>query len=538
MFDIIRNQSKTIASAAVILGAASLVSRILGFVRNIILIRAFGIGDELDIYYAAFRIPDLVFTLLVMGAVSAGFVPVFVSYFQKNKSQAWHLANSVLNLMALVLSIFCLAAILAMPWLIRAVAPGFAGDKLALTIRISQIMFLSPLLLGISSVFGGVLQSLRCFLAYAAGPIVYNLGIIFGALVLVDRFGVFGLAYGVVLGAFLHMLIRIPVAHAYGFKWRAALDLKFAGSRRIIKLIPPRVLSLLFYQINLWAMTFLASFLAPGSITICNVALNVWSLPLGVFGASFTLAVFPELAGAAQTKNGRRFARTFSLAARQILFLALPFTFFFIILRTEIVRVIFGLAQYQSAGQDLVLTASVLAYFTLSLLAESLTLLLLRGFFAWEDAKTPFWTGLISTIVRVFLMWQLVQPMGAPGLALGFSIGALLQVGLLYIALKRKMRRKGYQAPWHSYERRILATGAKSLAAVSLLGVSVYGILYLFGLFMDISSVWTALIAGGAAGLLGVIVYAAAGWLLGMEEPRMVLSSIWRKDVHQYSGEN
>ncbi len=369
------NQSKTIAAAAFILGAASLVSRLLGLFRDRILAGQFGAGDELDVYYAAFRMPDLVYSLLVLGAISAGFIPVFVSYLDakplkkrlglQNQS-AWYLANSLLNLMALSLVVICALLIVFTPWLIKLVAPGFSSEKLALTVQLTRIMFLSPFFMGLSAVFGGILQSFRRFLIYSLGPIMYNLGIIFGALVLVQYFGLMGLAYGVVLGAFCHMLIQIPSAYLCGFRWRPIADFRFAGVRRIFKLMPPRVLNLAFYQITIWLMTVLASFLVVGSIAIYNLAHNIWSFPLGIFGISFVLAAFPKLSKTAQKKDISGFVKTFSLTLRQILFFTLPSAALFIILRAQIVRVILGTGRFD--WQDTILTSRTLAYFSISLL--------------------------------------------------------------------------------------------------------------------------------------------------------------------------
>ncbi len=432
------SQAKTIASAAVILGAASLVSRIIGLFRDRILAGQFGAGDELDIYYAAFRIPDLVYSLLVLGAISAGFIPIFISYLQKDKNKSWYLANSLLNLMALSLMVICALLIIFTPWLMKLVAPGFSSEKLSITVQLTRVMFLSPFFLGLSAIFGGILQSFRRFLVYALAPIMYNLGIIFGALVLVNYFGLLGLAYGVVLGAFCHMFIQIPAAYLCGFRWRPIADFRFEGVRRIFKIMPPRILSLALSQINFWLMTVLASFLAVGSITIYNLAHNIWSFPLGVFGISFVLAAFPKLSEAAQKKDIASFVKTFSRTARRILFYTLPSAALFIILREPIVRIILGTGRFNV--DDIVLTYQTLFYFSIGLFAEALVLLFLRGFFAFEDTKTPFIIGLLVTAFRLSIAWILSQSMGVPGLALGFSVGSIFYFILLFIALRRKIR--------------------------------------------------------------------------------------------------
>lgn len=493
---ILNNKSKTIAAAAVILGAASLVSRLLGLVRDRILAGQFGAGNELDVYYAAFRIPDLIYSLLVLGAISAGFIPVFLNYWQKEKKQAWHLANSVLNLMTLSLVIVTGILIIFTPGLMKLVAPGFSEEKLNLTIKLTRIMFLSPLFLGLSAVIGGILQSFKRFLVYSLGPIMYNLGIIFGALFLVKYFGLMGLAFGVVLGAFLHMAIQIPTAVLSGYRWKPILDFQFKGVKRIFKLMPPRVLSLTLHQVNFWVMTILASLLAVGSIAVYNLAHNIWSFPLGVFGISFVLASFPKLSESAQKNDKENFVKTFSLTLRQILFFTFPASILFIILRSQIIEVILGTGRFSQT--DTILTFQTLAYFSISLFAEALILLFLRGFFAWEDAWTPFIIGLFSTGIRLSLAWFFSSIIGVPGLALGFSIGSIFYLIILFIALRKKI---GFLDM-----KNISLSSVKIFLASVLAGITSYVLLSL----VDES----ALVQGMVAGLSGLIIYFTAAWFL------------------------
>ncbi|MBL7053185.1 MAG: murein biosynthesis integral membrane protein MurJ [Candidatus Portnoybacteria bacterium] len=434
---IFNSKSKTITSAAIILGAASLVSRFLGLIRDRMLAGTFGLGDELDIYYAAFRIPDLVFSLLVLGAISAGFIPVFISYLQKDKTKAWHLANSVLNLMTLSLIVVCLVLIVFAPWLIKLITPGFSSEKMSLTIQLTRIMFLSPLFLGLSAVLGGILQSFRRFLVYSLGPIMYNLGIIFSILFLIKPFGLIGLAYGVVIGSFLHMFIQIPTAYICGFRWKSVFDFKFEGVKRIFKMMIPRVINLALNQITLVIMTVLASFLAIGSLTVYNLSYNIVSFPLGVFGISFALAAFPKLSKEAQEKNVPGFNKIFYATAKKILLLIIPASLIFIIFNKLIVKIILENGQF--GLEEIALTSQTLGYFSIGLFAEALIILFLRGFFAWEDTKTPFLIGSFAAIMRLSSAWYLSSFMGVSGLALGFSIGSILHFILLFIFLRRKI---------------------------------------------------------------------------------------------------
>lgn len=506
---ILNNKSKTIAAAAVVLGAASLISRLLGLIRDRILAGTFGAGNELDIYYAAFRIPDLVYSLLVMGAISAGFIPVFINYLKKDKKSAWQLASNILNLMTLSLIAVCVLLFIFSPWLMKLVAPGFSEDKLALAVGLTRVMFLSPLFLGASAVFGGILQSFKRFLVYSLGPIMYNLGIIFGALVLTKYFGLLGLAYGVVLGAFFHMAIQVPTAILCGYRWRPIFNFNSEDVSRIFRLMPPRILSLGLSQLNLWVMTVLASFLAVGSITVYNLANNIWSFPLGIFGVSFALAAFPKLSEFAQKKDRAGFIKTFSLALRQILFFTLPAGIFFIVLRLQIVQIILGAGKFSEA--NIVLTGQTLALFSLSLFSESLILLFLRGFFAWEDAWRPFLIGLVAVGLKISLAWHFSKIMGAPGLALGFSIGSIVNLIFLFIFLWRKTGQLDFLETFFSFTKIILASLLAGLALSYSLG-------YFSGLSVLAQTALAVLVGG-----LGYLFFA---WLLRLKELKMLRTKI------------
>lgn len=496
-----------------------MVSRLLGLFRDRILAGQFGAGDELDVYYAAFRIPDLVYSLLVLGAISAGFIPVFVGYLGKDKNKAWYLASSVLNLIGLSLVVTAGFLIILAPWLVRLVAPGFNSEKLDLTIQLTRIMFLSPFFLGLSAVFGGILQSFRRFLIYSLGPVMYNLGIIFGALVLIEPFGLIGLAYGVALGAFLHLVVQIPTARLCGFRWRPVFDFRFEGVRRIFKLMPPRILSLVLSQATIWSMTIFASFLSAGSIAVYNLAYNIWSFPLGIFGVSFALASFPKLSQLAQKKDKEGFVNIFSFAFRQIIFFTLPASVLFIVLREPIVEIILGTGQFSRT--DTILTFQTLAYFSFSLFAEALILLFLRGFFAFEDAWKPFLMGLFAVGVRLSFAWFFSLIIGVPGLALGFSLGSIVYLLFLFVGLRYKI---GFLDI-----KNIFTSGAKMLLAGFLAGwVGYYVLNSLTG--------FDFFIQGILAGLLGVLAYLFFVWLFRLKELNVFLSSLFSRFQFSDSG--
>ncbi|NQT49913.1 murein biosynthesis integral membrane protein MurJ [Candidatus Kuenenbacteria bacterium] len=516
----------SITSAAVVIAAAGLLSRVLGIVRDRILAGQFGAGNELDIYYAAFRVPDLVYNLIVLGALSAGFIPVFIGLIKNEESplykaneQAWNLVNNILNIIALFLFGACLILAVLSPWLVPLITPGFSGDKLQLTINLTRLMFFSPILLGLSGVFGGVLQSYKRFFVFALAPVMYNLGIIFGALFLTERYNIYGLAFGVILGAGLHLLIQIPTVFRLGFGYRLLLNFKDSNFVKIVKMMGPRILGLASTQLNLIVITIFASTLAAGSLTVFNLANNLQSFAIGLFGVSFALAAFPVLSKAFANKDEVQFRKTFHRTFKQILFFVIPFSILLIILRAQIVRVILGAGQFDWNATEL--TANSLGLFAMSLFAQALLPLLARTFYARHNTKLPFYAAFVSLVVNIFLTWFLVQKIGVLGLALGFSISSIINFILLVVWLKIKVKDIGHNG--------ILIALAKISFASLLMGVAAQYIKTWIGLSVDMQRFWGVLTQGFVAGIVGIAVFVLVGYLLKTEELLSFMASLKRK---------
>jgi putative peptidoglycan lipid II flippase len=526
---LLNGQTKTITSAAIIIGAASLTSRFLGVIRDRILAGEFGAGDVLDTYYAAFRIPDLVFNLLVLGALSAGFIPIFTKYLQQeSKDKAWKLANQILNILLISLFLVCAILFIFTPQLMQLITPGFTGEKLAITITLTRIMFLSPVLLGISSVFGGILQSFKRFFVYSLAPILYNIGIIIGALVFVEFWGVYGLAWGVVLGAFMHLLIQIPTSAYLGFRYKFILDLQSKGLRKIGKIMIPRTLTLGVNQINFVVITIIASTLAAGSLAVFNLANNLQLFPVGVFGISFAIAAFPSLSALALKTDTQDFIQSFSNTTRQILFFIIPASALFLVLRAQIVRVILGTGNF--TWEDTVLTMECLAMFSFSLFAQALIPLLLRGFYAFHKATLPFILGLVSVILNVFLSLYFTKPLalfgysfdfGVAGLALAFSLSNILLFIMLWLALRKQTKNLD--------EKRIIIAVLKiSIATLAMAIVTQfmkYGIEPYFGTRTFIGIFLQGLIAG----LVGIIIFIVVACALKSQEMYTFLNAFKKR---------
>lgn len=520
MFKFIKNilSKSAISRGAFILGVSSLLSRFLGLVRDRLFAAKFGAGDMLDAYYAAFRIPDFVFNLLILGALSSAFVPVFVRYLSKDKKkEAWEIANSLLNLLVLVTLAVCGILFIFMDYIIYLVAPGFNIEKIELTILLTRIMLISPILFGISNVFSSILNSFKSFFTYSLAPILYNLGIIFGVIYLVPRYEVLGLAYGVVIGALLHGLIQLPQVIKLGFGWRPILRLKHEGVKEIAKLMIPRSIALAFNQLNLWVVTVIASTIASGSVAIYNLANNLQSFSIGIFGVSFSIAAFPCLAEAVAHNNKKLFKEQFSKTFLKILFFVLPVSILMLLERAQIVRLILGAGHFD--WQDTYYTAQSLGLFALSIFAQALIPLLARSFYSLSDTKTPVIISVISMILNIAASLTLVNYMGVLGLALGFTIASIFNMILLIIVLKIKVGTLD--------EGEIFREGLKIITACIVMVVATYTSLYLLAGFVDMDTYLGVFLQAFGATLIGLLIYLTIGMVLKQEN---TLDLIYRRN--------
>ncbi len=522
---LIGNQSKTITGAAIIIGAASFISRLMGVVRDRIFAHQFGAGELLDTYYAAFRVPDLVYNLLIIGALSAGFIPVFTKVYLKDKKQAWELTANIINILGLALVVICGVLFIFTPQIMKIIVPGFTDKQMEMTVLLTRIMFLSPLLLGLSSVVSGVLQSLKSFFVYSLTPIMYNFGIIFGALALVPFFGISGLAMGVVIGALLHLIIQLPTFFHYGFRYRPRLNLKDKRVKEIIRLMIPRTMGLAAHQINWIVITMLASTLAAGSIAVFNYANNLQHFPVGIIGISFALASFPTLSKLAAQGNIDVMRDQISNAVKQIIFFIIPISVLFILLRAQIVRIILGTGQFD--WQDTILTMNTLAFFALSLFAQCITPLLARVFYALHDTWTPFLVGLGTAVVNIFLSLYLKEILGVIGLAFAFSIAMTVQMSLLWVLLRSKLKTLN--------ELSLIQSAYKISVAAIIMALVVQLLKAPLASVVDMNRFWGILTQGFIAGTVGMLVYAGICYLLKLEEIKHLLGSMkkrWLKIKH------
>ena len=519
--------SKTVGSAAMLIAIAGIVSRILGFFRDRILASHFGAGDVLDAYYAAFRIPDLIYSFLVLGALSVAFIPVFTGLLaDKKEEEAWKLTSGILHLMLFVLGMLALFGILFAPWLTGMIAPGFASEKREIVIMLTRVMLLSPIFLAVSAVFGGVLVSFKQFAAYSFAPVFYNIGIICGALFLVPFFGSLGLAWGVVLGSFLHMLVQYPSLYRCGFRYRLYFfhAWKDQTIRRVVRLMIPRSLGMAVNQVSLLIITIFASTLASGSLAVFTLANNIQSVPLGLFGIAFALAVFPSLSFFAAKQREQDFFEILTQTSRRILFFVLPLSLFMIIFRAQFVRVILGSGQFD--WEDTILTFQVLGFLSVSLFAQSLIPLFARAFFALQNTKTPFYIALLSTALEIALIPILLPHYAVLGLAIAFSVGSVVNFIFLYFALRRKVSLwddRAFLSPMLKIFFAALVAGAIAQASKSVFALTISELDTFVKVFLQLL---TGLIIGGVS-------FVAVCHLLRIDELQMVKRFLIYKVLRQ-----
>lgn len=501
-----------IAEATVILAVASLISRFFGLLRDRTLAAHFGAGPVLDSYFAAFKIPDLVFNLLILGALSSAFIPIFTEYLKRNKDEAWALVNTLINVGVALLATILLVLFILAPTVAHLVAPGFDAERLTLVVKLMRIMLLSPLIFGLSNLVGGVLNAYRNFFVYSIAPILYNLGIIFGVLFLVPRVGPVGLAYGVVLGALLHLMVQVPSFFLLGYRYQPHFNFRHQGLRQIGALMLPRTLGLAIDQLAILANTIIASTLAVGSIAVLNLTDNIYNLPISLFGISLAVAVFPTLSEQAVNNERVKFSETVRNSFRQIVFFIVPAMFFYWVFRAQIIRLVFGAGLF--GWEDTRFTISALAFMTVGMMAHATMPLLARAFYAKKDTATPLIMSIVSLVTDIIFALILVRYLKVVGLALAVALAGIVDFAGLVILLQRKIR-------WFSLKE---SFGLLiNLVAGSLLAAGAgYVMLRVVNLIVTTHRVWGLLIQTFLSGLVFLLVYLAVTRLLKVPEAKLI----------------
>lgn len=521
---ILTAKTTTISGAAILMALSFLLSRILGVVRDRLLAGRFGAGEELDIYFAAFRIPDFIYGIFIMGGFTAVFLPIFSQYFEKQKQEAWLVASHLFNTIVLSMLLFSAALAIFMHPLMRLITPGFTLEMREATIPLAYIMLLSPILLGVSAVFSGVLQYFQRFFVYSLAPVLYNLGIIFGIMVLEPKMGLQGLAWGVILGALLHLAIQVYPAFKSGFHWHLTLGFQHPATRQLLLLMAPRILGVGAYQFNLMFVTAIASTLATGSIAMFTFANDLHFFPIALIGVALGVAVFPTLSRDHAKGEDGAFIHHFSSGLRQVMFFIIPIALFVFLLRSQIVHLLLRTGEFDLLAARL--TAATLGIFAFGILFQAFLPYFIRAFFALQDTVTPTFTSIASVGLNLVLVFFLIKVFSYANpvhdvalrmlnlagigdiriiaLPMALSLSSLFSFILLGLYLKKKVKA--------IYPPEIFMSAKNMCIAGILLFFSTFAFLHFSPVFFERTTFWGvlgetlgALFVGGVAYLLCMV---------------------------------
>ncbi|OGM13831.1 murein biosynthesis integral membrane protein MurJ [Candidatus Woesebacteria bacterium RIFCSPLOWO2_01_FULL_39_23] len=424
-----------------VLSAASLImlmivgSRILGLVRQRTLAHFFT-PDDLSLFFAAFRLPDLIFEVLVFGTFSSAFIPVFAKALKGGNHRAWNTASTIVNLGLTIFIIFAIVIGVAANPIYEIFTPGYSFAEREVIVKLTRILFYAQGFFVVSYVLTGVLESLRRFLVPALAPLFYNIGIILGTVLLGPKLGLMGPALGVVIGAFCHFLIQLPLAVKLGFRFRPKIEID-EDVKKIGKLAGPRLLEVSFLQVSKLAELFFSSLISRASYAYYTFGNTLQLLPVGLFGTSIAKAALPTLSSEAD--NTSKFKQTFLSALYQLVFLSAPVATLLIVLRVPIIRLVYGTDIF--GWEATVQTGYVLSAFAVGVVFQASAALLARAFYALHDTKTPVTVSIISilsTISADFIFIK-IYGFGVWGLALALTVGSIFQSVTLFYLINKKM---------------------------------------------------------------------------------------------------
>lgn len=521
IFALFHRELAGVHQAAFLLASATIASSVLALVRDRLLAARFGAGEALDIYYSAFRIPDILYAMSLFFVASTAVIPLFLEKASReDEAGARRLMSSLFTVFIVLMGIIVLAAYILLPVFVPLLVPGFDASATEQSMALSRVLLLSPLLLGISNLFASVLQTFRRFFFYAMSPLFYNLGIIIGILFFLPRFGLVGLAWGVVLGALLHMAVQIPSLVALEY----LPHISFSTPRDVVRVFRqsfPRTLGLTATQLTFAAVTAIASTLGAGSIAVFNLSYNLQSIPLSVIGLSYSVAAFPAMADLVVRKERKVFYEHLASAARHILFWTIPFSVLFVVLRAQIVRTVLGAGAF--GWVDTRLTAASLALFAVSIAAQSLAALFVRALYAVGRTGLPVVMNMCSAGVTIVLaslfvyaltvssesarmMAVLLRVEDVPhvallGLPLAFALGSILNAILL-----------GFGFHWvegEFREQKLFVSLGEILVSSTLVGVVSYGALHVLARMFDLNTFAGIFLQGAIAGVAGIAAGAA-----------------------------
>lgn len=547
LFNIVNQEIRGLHEAAYLLAFFAFFSQILALVRDKLLAYNFGAGLMLDVYYSAFRIPDLIFVSIASLVSASVLVPFFIDRNKNDSDHGQKFIDSVFSAFFFLIIAVSVVMYFLIPDLTKLLLPGFADSKnLDELIFASRVLLLSPIFLGISNFISSITQMHKRFLIYALSPIVYNLGIIIGIVFLYPLLGINGLIYGVVIGAFMHLMIQVPFIINKGVFPHIKLNIDWSSIKRVVLVSLPRTLTLSSNQLASFFLVSLASLMSGGSISIFNLAINLQSVPMTIIGMSYSSAVFPTLSKFFVEKRRDEFLKQMIDSARHIVFWSMPIMIQFIVLRAQIVRTIYGAGNFDWA--DTRLTAAALAVFVVSIIGQSLILLFVRAYYAEGKTKKPLIINITSGMIIValgygltkaffafpvfrFFIEELLKVSGQVGtsvliLPLAYSIGVLFNTYMHWHMFEKDY--KGFTKP-------VMVTLFQSFASSVIMGYITFLSLRFFNMFFPLTKAWNVFFQGFFAGIVGILIGIIVLILLKNREIKEVWATLhhkfWKSNV-------
>lgn len=436
------HSNRKITKSAGVIGLATFVSRILGFIRDIVIAQLFGVYLYAQAFVIAFKLPNLFRDLVGEGATNAAIVPVFSEYLAKDKkTEFWELCNILMNLLLVILAVITVFGIIFSPVLVRLIAPGFNEDtiKFATTVRLNRLIFPYILLIGLTVYSMGILNSLRHFTIPAFAPCLLNISIIVCALIWGE--GVKGLALGVLIGGVLQLAIQIPILYKKGFRFKFTNKFKHPAISKIGRLMTPRLFSSAIYQLNNFVDSIFGSLVfivGEGGVAALYFSYRLIQFPLGIFGNSLAQAILPTLSlQVINPQDHQKFKDTLVFGLRSILFIMIPASFGFMVLSKLIIATLFGGGKFNAYSIEI--TSGALFFYSIGLFAYGATRILQCGFFALKDTVTPTLVSALALGINIFLNSMLMYPMKLKGLALATSISGIVSFFILFYIIDKRI---------------------------------------------------------------------------------------------------
>ncbi len=444
-------------SATALLAITSFLSYAIGLGRDKIIAFNFGASTATDTYNASFIIPDMLFNLFIAGALAAAFLPVFSEHIIKDKKKAHEIANTVLTGGSMLITILAILAFIFMDQIIPFMFASNEPEVQASIIKMTRLMLPSAILFAISNTLGNILMSYKHFFAYSLSPILYNLGIIIGIVLFTDTLGIYAAATGVLIGAVLHMIIRIIDTLFTDYRYKPQLKIKDPAFKKIIKLMIPKTISLIAWQINIYIFTVVGLRLAEGSVAAFNFARNIQSFPVSLFGIAFATAVFPYLTATYTENNTVKYTEHIQKTIQRILFFTIPAMIGVMVLAKPLVELILTGGEFNQSAATL--TTAILFYFGLSIPFEGIVHILARAFYARQNTLTPMIINISSMLVIALITIYVAPIYGAQWFSIGFTIGFAFQVILLAIFLRKKLEQFEVKNFLASISKTVISSG-------------------------------------------------------------------------------